>query len=37
MKRPPPKEFGLSFRTTLIENQHYIAIIIIDRKFGLIM
>ncbi len=36
MKRPPPKEFGLSFRTTLIENQCYIAIII-DRKSRLIM
>ena len=36
MKRLQPKALGLSFRTTLIENQRYIAIII-DRKSRLIM
>lgn len=36
MKISPPKAFGHSLRTTLIENQCYIAIII-DRKSRLIM
>lgn len=36
MKTSPPKAFGLSLRTALIENQHYIAIII-DLKSRFIM
>ena len=36
MEISPPKSFGHSLRTTLIENQCYIAIII-DRKSRLIM